>query len=171
MRRLAVLLIAILLAWPGDATRAADCPDLPPPYTGPIFDAQVQAWNPRVDGLIGAAQNAGVKHIAFFANSKAGSQSPTAMAVQALAQAHPELLVLGAPKIGFIHGGDLPRGYVSDTVAGVRSGTSNSSAKSSTRTATSRIIRPRAPGISTSIRRPAARSSFSHNSARSTCRS
>jgi hypothetical protein len=123
MRRLAVLLIAILLAWPGDATRAADCPDLPPPYTGPIFDAQVQAWNPRVDGLIGAAQNAGVKHIAFFANSKAGSQSPTAMAVQALAQAHPELLVLGAPKIGFIHGGDLPRGYVSDTVAGVRSGT------------------------------------------------
>jgi hypothetical protein len=45
------------------------------------------------------------------------------MAVQALAQAHPELLVLGAPKIGFIQGGDLPRGYVSDTVAGVRSGT------------------------------------------------
>jgi hypothetical protein len=117
-----ILWLAIVLIWSGGNARAADCPDVPPPYAGPIFDAQVQAWNPQVEGLIDAVQSAGVKRIAFFANSKLGSQTKTALAVAALAQAHPDIIVLGAPKIGFIQGGDLPGGFIADTVAGVRSG-------------------------------------------------
>ena len=63
------------------------------------------------------------RYAAVFANSKDGFGTPTAQAVAALAAAHPATLVLGAPKIGFIEGGDLPRGYVNGIVAGVRSGT------------------------------------------------
>jgi hypothetical protein len=121
--RLAASCITILLVFTGGIVRAADCPVLPPPYDGPIFDANVQAWNPRVDGLIAAVQNAGVKRIAMFADSKAGAQTETARAVLALAQAHPDLIVLGAPKIGFITTGDLPRGYIAETVSGIRDGT------------------------------------------------
>lgn len=35
---------------------------------------------------------------------------------------HPDLIVLGAPKIGFIKGGDLPDDFVSETLSGVESG-------------------------------------------------
>ncbi|HEV8022396.1 MAG TPA: amidohydrolase family protein [Candidatus Lustribacter sp.] len=100
----------------------AECPDVPPPYEGPIFDANVQSWNPNVGGLIDAMQAAGVGHVALFANSKDGFGTPTARAAAAFAAAHPDAIVLGAPKIGFIQGGDLPRGYVNDIVAGVRGG-------------------------------------------------
>jgi hypothetical protein len=117
------LCLTVLLAWSGGVARAADCPTLPPPYDGPIFDANVQAWNPKVDGLVAAAEGAGVKRIAFFANSKGGDQTETALAVRALARAHPDLFVLGAPKIGFITTGDLPRGFIGETVTGVRNGT------------------------------------------------
>jgi hypothetical protein len=41
--------------------------------------------------------------------SREGAGTPTAQAVAALAQAHPDAIVLGAPKIGFITDGDLPR--------------------------------------------------------------
>jgi hypothetical protein len=81
-----------------------------------------------VEGLVAAAESAGVKRIAFFANSKGGDQTETALAVRALAQAHPDLFVLGAPKIGFITTGDLPRGFIGETVTGVR----NSSSRPST---------------------------------------
>jgi len=123
MFRGVVLCITIVLLWSGGSTRAADCPPLPPPYAGPIFDANVQSWNPNIGDLIGVAQAAGVKRIALFANSRLGPGTPTARAVLALAQAHPDLIVLGAPKVGFIFDGDLPRGYIADTVAGVRNGT------------------------------------------------
>lgn len=112
---------AVLLALAGVA-RAADCPALPPPYDGPIFDANVQAWNPNVEGLLDALPGTGVRRIALFANSRAGT-SATTDAVLALARAHPDLIVPGAPKIGFIQGGDLPVGYVADTIAGVADGT------------------------------------------------
>ncbi len=112
-----------MLAFSSGTTRAADCPPLPPPYDGPIFDANVQSWNPNVGHVIDAMQAAGVKRIAIFANSREGSATPTAKAVAALAQAHPETIVLGAPKIGFITEGDLPRGYVAETVNGVKNGT------------------------------------------------
>jgi hypothetical protein len=115
---LALLLVSVVVK---DA-RGADCPALPPPYTGPIFDANVQSWNPDVEGLIDAIAGTGVQRIAFFANSHAGG-AETANAVAALAREHPDLIVLGAPKIGFIRGGDLPREFVSETVAGVAAGT------------------------------------------------
>jgi hypothetical protein len=112
-----------LIVFAGGTTRAADCPPLPPPYDGPIFDANVQSWNPNVGSVIDALQAAGVKRIAFFANSREGAGTPTAQAVAALAQAHPDAIVLGAPKIGFITEGDLPHDYIADTVNGVRNGT------------------------------------------------
>jgi hypothetical protein len=116
------LAFAIVLGWSTRGALAADCPPLPDPYTGPIFDANVQAWNPNVQGLIDELQTAGVKRAALFANSHAGGPE-TANAVLALAKAHPDLIVLGAPKIGFIHDGDLPRGFVAGTAAGVANGT------------------------------------------------
>jgi hypothetical protein len=124
-RRTAILALAggLVSAASPATVRGADCPDLPPGYDGPIFDANVQSWNKNVDGLIYAMTSAGVGHAAVFANSKDGFGTPTAQAVTALAAAHPDTVVLGAPKIGFIEGGDLPRGYVRDIVAGVRSGT------------------------------------------------
>ncbi len=122
MLRIAVLCITIVLVSSAGSSRAAACPDLPPPYDGPIFDAQVQAWNSKVDGLIGVAQSAGVKRIAMFANTRQGQAPENDQAVFALAQAHSDLIVLGAPKYGFIFEGELPRGFVAGTVAGVRSG-------------------------------------------------
>ncbi len=122
MFRIAVACATILLLFADAPTRAADCPPLPPPYDGPIFDANVQSWNPNVGSVINALEDAGVKRIAFFANSREGAGTPTARAVAALAQAHPDAIVLGAPKIGFITEGDLPRGYIAETVSGVRNG-------------------------------------------------
>lgn len=124
-RRAALFALAGGLAYAASpaTARAADCPDLPLEYEGPIFDANVQSWNKNAGGLVEAMTAAGVGHAAVFANSKDGFGTPTAQAMAALAAAHPGTLVLGAPKIGFIEGGDLPRGYVGDIVAGVRSGT------------------------------------------------
>jgi hypothetical protein len=101
--------------------RAAECPPLPPPYDGPIFDAAVQSWNPQVDELLTVLPGTGVQRIALFANGRAGTEARRT-AVLALARTHPELVVVGAPKIGFILGGDLPAGYVSETLAGVADG-------------------------------------------------
>lgn len=123
MHRLTGAAIALLVLLSEGTTHAADCPPLPPPYTGPIFDANVQSWNPNLTSLIDVMQDAGVQRIALFANSREGAGSETAKAVAAFAAAHPDAVVLGAPKIGFISGGDLPRGYVAETVAGVRNGT------------------------------------------------
>ena len=106
----------------GASARAADCPPLPPPYEGPIFDANVQAWNPDLQGLLASAPKTGVKRIALFANSRAGG-GETVSAVLSAAREHPDLIVLGAPKIGFIQGGDLPSDYVASTLAGVSDGT------------------------------------------------
>jgi Amidohydrolase len=123
MFRITIACATILLVFSGGTTRAADCPPLPPPYDGPIFDANVQSWNPNIGGVIDAMQAAGVKRIALFANSREGGGTPTAKAVAALAQANPGAIVLGAPKIGFITEGDLPRGYIAETVNGVKDGT------------------------------------------------
>jgi hypothetical protein len=120
--RLLALLCFVAFSTSGVTGRAADCPALPPAYAGRIFDANVQTWNPRVDGLIAAAAAAGVQHVAFFANIHAGGPE-TGAAVFALAQAHPDTIVLGAPKIGFIKGGDLPGDFVKATLAGVANGT------------------------------------------------
>jgi hypothetical protein len=111
--------IAALFSLAGIAR--ADCPPLPPPYAGPIFDADVQAWNPDLDGLFTALPSTGVKRIALYANSKAGG-SATVSAVLAARQAHPNLVVAGVPKIGFVNGGDLPPGYVASTLASVADG-------------------------------------------------
>jgi len=120
IRRRGVMAGALLSTLPR-LGRAADCPALPPPHHGPIFDAAVQAWNPQVQGLLDALPGSGVRRVAWFADSHAGREV-TAYVVQAAARAHPDLVVLGAPKIGFIRGGDLPPGYVADTITGVRSG-------------------------------------------------
>jgi hypothetical protein len=63
-----------------------------------------------------------VQRLALFANGRGGAEARRA-AVLALARAHPDLIVVGAPKIGFIYGGDLPADYVTDTLAGVSAGT------------------------------------------------
>jgi len=42
--------------------------------------------------------------------------------VLALGQSNPDTIVVGAPKFGFIKDGELPRGFIAETVAGVRSG-------------------------------------------------
>ena len=104
------------------APDAAACPPLPPPYEGPIFDANVQAWKPDLTGLIANLRRTGVGRIALFANSHAGG-GETVDAVLSAAREHPDLVVLGAPKIGFIRSGDLPSDYVASTLAGVSSGT------------------------------------------------
>jgi hypothetical protein len=101
---------------------AADCPQLPPAYDGPIFDANVQTWTPNLQGLLAAASHAGVKRLALFANSKAGGAESVAAVLEA-AREHPELIVPGAPKIGFITGGDLPADYVRATLSGTADGT------------------------------------------------
>jgi hypothetical protein len=101
---------------------AADCPQLPPSYQGPIFDANVQTWTPNLQELFTAAPLAGVKGLALFANSKAGG-AESAAAVLAAAQEHPDFVIPGAPKIGFISGGDLPGGFVTATLSGVAQGT------------------------------------------------
>ncbi len=128
MRRALIGMLALLAL--GGYARAADCLALPPPYDGPVFDAAVQSWNPGIDGLLKVLPGTGVQRIALFANgrlSPGGRIAPgieaRRAAVLALARAHPELVVLGAPKIGFIDGGDLPAGYVADTLAGVANGT------------------------------------------------
>jgi hypothetical protein len=112
--------IAVFLALAGIVR--ADCPPLPPPYAGPIFDADVQTWNPSLDGLFSVLPGTGVKRIALYANSHAGG-SATVSAVLAARQAHPDLVVAGVPKIGFVNGGDLPPDYVSSTLASVADGT------------------------------------------------
>jgi hypothetical protein len=105
----------------GGVARAAGCPALPPPYSGPIFDADVQAWNPDLQGLIASLAGRGVKRIALYANSRAGG-TQTADAVLAAAREHPDLIAAGAPKIGFIKGGDLPDEFVSSTLSGIAEG-------------------------------------------------
>ena len=45
---MALVLLLILVG----VARAAGCPALPPPYGGPIFDANVQIWNPAVAELV-----------------------------------------------------------------------------------------------------------------------
>ncbi len=121
--------VIMCLALVGPA-RAAGCPALPPPYDGPIFDASVQSWDPGIDQLLNVLPGTGVQHIALFANGRLSNRGRVApgiaarrAAVLALARAHPDLIVLGAPKIGFIEGGDLPSDYVADTIAGVADGT------------------------------------------------
>ncbi len=120
------LVLGIVIFTTGLATlgsgRAADCPQLPPPYDGPIFDANVQTWTADVQGLLAAAPRAGVKHVALFANSNAAGAEGVA-AVLAAAREHPDLVVAGAPKIGFIRGGDLPADFVSATLSGIAEGT------------------------------------------------
>lgn len=121
-RALVALSGTLTSAWLPQRARGAACPDAAPAYEEPIFDANVQSWNKNVGGLVDAMRAAGVGGAALFANSKNGFGTPTAQAVAALGAAHPDTLVVGAPKIGFIEGGDLPRGYVADVIAGVRSG-------------------------------------------------
>jgi hypothetical protein len=119
------LLICVGLA------RAAECPVLPPPYGGPVFDANVQSWTPSVEILPDLARAAGVGRLALFANGQLGARNASMAdqvaarreAVLELARAHPDLIVPGAPKIGFIDGGDLPDRYVTETLAGVANGT------------------------------------------------
>ena len=120
MRRTLLGIAALLMS--AGVARAASCPTLPPPYDGPIFDAAVQSWTPKIDGLLDVLPGAGVQRVALFANGRAGTE-PRRLAVLALARAHPELIVVGAPKIGFIVGGDLPADYVTGTIADVANGT------------------------------------------------
>ncbi len=121
MRRLLPTLAALLAL--AATARAADCPPLPPPYTGPIFDTAVQSWNPKVAGLLDVLPGTGVQRIALFSNGRGLAAGPRRDAVLSLAQAHPDIFIVGAPKIGFIEGGDLPPDYVTDTLAGVANGT------------------------------------------------
>lgn len=128
MRR-ALIGMVVLFALVGVA-RAADCPALPPPYDGPVFDANVQSWNPGIAGLLDVLPGTRVRRIALFANGRLSPKGRIGpgiearrAAVLALARAHPELIVPGAPKIGFVEGGDLPASYVTETIAGVADGT------------------------------------------------
>ena len=122
MRGARALLVALCCAGiASGTTSAAECPPLPAPYVGSIFDAAVQAWDADLGGLFPSLATAGVRRIALFANSKAGG-AETTEAVEAAARAYPHLIVLGAPKIGFIRGGDVPDDFVSATLSGVTSG-------------------------------------------------
>jgi hypothetical protein len=105
----------------GNPASGEECAALPPAYAGPIFDASVQSWNPSLQGLIDNAPGAGVKRIALFANNRAGGIA-TAEAVLVATRTHPDLIMAGAPKLGFIYGGDLPINYQSSTLAGIKDG-------------------------------------------------
>jgi len=113
-------LAALFVALPrgGPAGASAGCPPLPAPYDGPIFDASVQAWDSNLQGLIENIAGTGVTRIALFANTRQGGDAAVA-AVLAAQREHPDLIVAGTPKIGFILGGDLPAEYVSTTLAGI----------------------------------------------------
>jgi hypothetical protein len=62
------------------------------------------------------------KRLALFANSRAGGDV-TVNAMLATKQTNPDLIVAGAPKIGFIFGSDLPTKYPSSTLAEINNGT------------------------------------------------
>jgi hypothetical protein len=113
--------ICLALACWGNPSKAEECSALPPPYAGPIFDANVQSWNSSLQGLDDNALAAGVNRLALFANSRAGGAASTEAVLMA-GRAHPDLIVAGAPKIGFIFGGDLPTDYLSSTLAGIKDG-------------------------------------------------
>jgi len=105
-----------------NSSRAQECSSLPPPYPGAIFDANVQAWNPSIQGLIDNAAKANVERVALFANSRAGGTA-TVDAVLAAKRIRPDLIVAGAPKIGFIFGQDLSSEYLSSTLKDINNGT------------------------------------------------
>ncbi len=121
-RWLAIFAGLVFMANAPLTARAVDCAQLPPPYDGPIFDANVQTWTANLQGLPALAPRAGVKRLALFANAKAGGTESVA-AVLAAAREHPNLIVPGAPKIGFISGGDLPADFVTATLSGIAKGT------------------------------------------------
>jgi hypothetical protein len=125
-RRITVLgggaALCFILNYLSNPLRAEECASLPSPYAGAIFDANVQTWNPSIQGLIDNAAKADVERVALFANSRAGG-SATVDAVLAAKQTSPSLIVAGAPKIGFIFGNDLPTKYPSSTLADIKNGT------------------------------------------------
>jgi hypothetical protein len=112
----------VALSCSGAVAWAEECASLPPPYSGAIFDANVQAWNSSVQGLIDNAATAGVKRVALFANSRVGGL-PTVEAVLGARRDRPDLIQVGAPKIGFIFGSDLPSNYLLSTLTGIENGT------------------------------------------------
>jgi hypothetical protein len=114
--------LCVILSCLDNPPWAEECASLPAPYTGAIFDANVQAWNPSIQGLIDNAVKAHIERVALFANSRAGG-SATVAAVLAAKQTSPNLIVAGVPKIGFIFGKDLPTEYQSSTLADIKNGT------------------------------------------------
>jgi hypothetical protein len=90
------------------------------PYAGPLFDAMAQT-DQSLDGetAIAAARAAGVARIALFA--RVHRRQDGRALVAGLAAAHPDVIVLGAPKF-FDMRGDLDASYVRDVLAGTASG-------------------------------------------------
>lgn len=122
MRQLSGLLALLIAALAGGYSHAAQCPALPPPYGGPIFDASIQLWTADIQGLLDELTPAGVRRVAVFANSGAGG-AQAVDAVLSAARQYPDRIVPGAPKIGFImRGNDLPGDFVSSTLAAVAAG-------------------------------------------------
>jgi len=125
MRRFLGSLALLIAALAGGQSRAVQCPALPAPYRGPIFDASIQLWSTDIEGLMENLAPTGVKRIALFANSGKRAGGPQAVdSVLAAARRYPEQIVPGAPKIGTIkHENDLPADFVSSTLAAVAAGT------------------------------------------------
>jgi hypothetical protein len=115
------LAAAIAVALPVSAAMAQNCvrPNVAP-YAGPLFDAMAQT-DQALDGetAIATARAAGVARMALFA--RVHRRQDGRALVAALAAAHPDFIVLGAPKF-FDMRGDLDSSYVRDVLAGTASG-------------------------------------------------
>ena len=115
------LAAAIAVALPVSAAMAQSCvrPTVTP-YAGPLFDAMAQT-DQMLDGeaAIATARSAGVTRMALFA--RVHRRQDGRALVSGLAAAHPDFIVLGAPKF-FDMRADLDGSYVRDVLAGTASG-------------------------------------------------
>ena len=117
-KRVAAAAVMALIA--GSALAQTCSPPTSQPYRGPLFDAMAQT-DQRLDGeaAIAAARSAGVNGMALFA--RVHKHADGQALVDALAAAHPDFIVRGAPKL-FDMRGDLDGGFVKDVVAGSAAG-------------------------------------------------
>lgn len=114
--------LALVLASPQAlAAPPRQCPSLPPPYDGALFDAMTQI-DERISMSMSEAmaqvKAAGIAKVALFARSRKwlGQNEDD---VLALAREFPALVIIGAPKY-FQLRDDLDQDYIEATIAGIK---------------------------------------------------
>ncbi len=119
--REAILLLSATIALVAPRALAQTCAaPQTAPYEGPLFDAMAQTGQDlNGEAAIAAARAVGVTHMALFA--RVHKREDGRDLVARLAKAHPDFVVMGAPK-QFDMRGDLDSDYVRDAVGGVAQG-------------------------------------------------